>query len=118
VIGFVRAKESVGGTPLPRIAPFTVQIGAEVNSEYVDFRAEVDFASRQTRIAANETPTNGYTSLNTSLSIRPFGHKKDITIRIQGRNLTNDEIRYHTSFLKDVLPAPGRSIRVSIRGGF
>lgn len=118
VIDYVRASERAGGMPLPRIPPLSFHVGGEVTSEYADFRLEVDHADAQDRVAMMETETPGYTALNTSLAIRPFGRGKDLTIRIQGRNLTNEDIRYHTSFLKDFLPAPGRSIRISVQGGF
>jgi len=41
-----------------------------------------------------------------------------VTLRLQGRNLTDETIRHHTSFLKDILPAPGRDIRIVLRAGF
>jgi iron complex outermembrane recepter protein len=37
---------------------------------------------------------------------------------LRGSNLTDEEARDHTSFLKDVAPLPGRDIRLSVRLGF
>jgi iron complex outermembrane receptor protein len=37
---------------------------------------------------------------------------------VDARNVTDEEIRYATSVLKDKLPAPGRNIRVGIRAVF
>jgi iron complex outermembrane recepter protein len=37
---------------------------------------------------------------------------------LKGRNLSNEDVREHTSFLKDKLPKPGRSVRLSLRAAF
>ena len=37
---------------------------------------------------------------------------------LQARNVTDEEIRYATSVLKDQLPAPGRNIRVGFTAEF
>ena len=50
----------------------------------------------------------------------------DISVRLypQGKNLTDDEQRKHTSVVKDLVPEPGRTIeagvgiRVYPRGGY
>ena len=34
---------------------------------------------------------------------------------VNGRNLTDDEQRYHTSFIKDLAPQPGRTIEGGVR---
>jgi iron complex outermembrane recepter protein len=38
-----------------------------------------------------------------------------LTRFVQGRNLTDEDIRVHTSFLKDIAPPPGRSFVVGLR---
>lgn len=118
MLDFVRAQERSTSTPLPRIPPFGLQLGAEVTSAAVDFRVEMEHAAKQGRIALNELPTDSYSAFNASLTVRPWASSQEVTVRIQARNLTNEEIRYHTSFLKDILPAPGRSVRVSLQAGF
>lgn len=118
VLDFVKAEEVVAGTPLPRIPPLSSQIGFEATHRTITGRVELIWADSQSRVAANELPTSGYFTLDASLAIRPFGSNQDITLLIQGRNLNDKEIRFHTSFLKDLVPAPGRSVRISLRGGF
>lgn len=118
VFDYVKAEEKATNTPLPRIPPLSVQLGAEVNHEYGDFRLGLELAENQDRTAANELPSPGYASLSASLAVRPFGRERDVSLRIQGRNLTDETIRHHTSFLKDILPAPGRDIRIVLRAGF
>jgi iron complex outermembrane recepter protein len=118
VLDFVHAAERPSAVPLPRIPPLNVLIGGEILSEFVDFRIEGDFAADQTRVGMHEDATGGYASLNLMVAVRPFGKRHPVTFRIIGRNLTNSEIRYHTSFLKEVLPQPGRDVRLSIEGCF
>ena len=56
--------------------------------------------------------------VNTILTVHPFPDERDITLVVQGRNLTNAEARVHNSFLKDKLPLAGREARVGIRIAF
>ena len=73
-------------------------------------------ALSQTRIAAEETPTKGYNLLSADLSysrsLRGFGGLQEMTIGLRGTNLLNDDVRYHTSFKKDEVLAPGRGARI------
>jgi iron complex outermembrane receptor protein len=38
-----------------------------------------------------------------------------VQLFISGRNLTDDEQRYHTSFIKDLAPQPGRTIEAGLQ---
>ena len=56
--------------------------------------------------------------LSTALSIDPhvWSQKREGTeLFVDVRNVTDEEIRYATSVLKDVVPAPGRNVRGGIR---
>jgi len=117
-LDFVHAIEAATGMPLPRIPPFSTHIGGEVLSRYVDFRVEVEIASKQERTAMFEDETEGFKRLDTTLTLHPFGADNSARILVQGRNLTNAEVRHHTSFLKEVLPDKGRDVRVMIAGTF
>jgi iron complex outermembrane receptor protein len=37
---------------------------------------------------------------------------------VQGRNLANEEARSHVSVLKELLPLPGRDVRLTLRAAF
>jgi iron complex outermembrane receptor protein len=41
-----------------------------------------------------------------------------VQLFLSGRNLTDDEQRYHTSFIKDLAPQPGRTIEVGFQMEF
>jgi len=107
-----------GSGAIARMPPAMVTLGLEAKSQQMRVRAEVQSFAEQTRTAAFETKTNGSTALNALWSWRPVQSNDRIELTFEGRNLTNEDIREHTSFLKDYLPKPGRSIRVSLKGSF
>jgi iron complex outermembrane receptor protein len=107
-----------GGGAIARMPPAMVTLGLEAKSPQMRVRAEVQSIAEQTRSAAFEIKTAGSTALNALWSWRPVQSNDRIELTFEGRNLTNEDIREHTSFLKDYLPKPGRSIRVSLKGSF
>ncbi len=113
----VRGSYDDGGA-IARMPPAMLTIGLEAKSPQMRLRAEVQSIAEQTRTAAFETKTEGSTALNALWSWRPVQSNDRIELTFEGRNLTNEDIREHTSFLKDYLPKPGRSIRVSLKGSF
>ena len=107
-----------GGGAIARMPPAMVTLGLEAKSPQMRVRAEVQSIAEQGRTAAFETKTEGSTAINALWSWRPVESNDRIELTFEGRNLTNEDIREHTSFLKDYLPKPGRSIRVSLKGSF
>jgi iron complex outermembrane recepter protein len=81
-------------------------------------RLETQYIARQSRTAENEPPTDGYYLLNASVSYRIKSGPTQWDLFLRGTNLTNQEARMHTSFLKDVAPLAGRSITAGIRMNF
>ena len=107
-----------GGGAIARMPPAMLTLGLEAKSPQMRVRAEVQSIAEQTRTATFETKTEASTALNALWSWRPVQSNDRIELSFEGRNLTNEDIREHTSFLKDYLPKPGRSIRVSLKGSF
>ena len=103
---------------LPRIPPLSALIGLEARSAFLDFRGEVELADDQDDIAEFELPTNGYALVNTFVTLRPFKNVQGVSFQFSGLNLTNEDARLHTSFLKDIAPLPGRNFRFSVVGAF
>lgn len=116
-LDLVRADFDEGGHP-PRIPPQAVTLGLEAANPNWTGRVEVVDTGEQDRLAAFETPTDGYTFFNASLAFRPQGEDGAWTIRLDGRNLTDELGRVHSSFLKDELPLPGRNVRVTLTTEF
>ena len=114
---YVRA-EFDGNGNVPRIPSRTVTVGVEGETGPFTTRLEAVDVAKQDRIAAFETETDGYTLYNARLTWRPLDGDHDLAITLDGRNLTDEEAREHVSFLKDVLPRPGRSVRLALSAGF
>jgi iron complex outermembrane recepter protein len=71
-----------------------------------------------TRLAAQETSTPGHTLVNAELAYRLGSKTQGATVFMQGRNLLNQTVRRHTSFLKDIAPMPGRTVFFGLRAQF
>ncbi|QAY79628.1 TonB-dependent receptor [Sphingosinicella sp. BN140058] len=117
VADYVRATiKSVG--PAPRIPPLRVLGGIEAQSETLQGRLEVEWTDGQDRLAENETPTDGFTLVNASLSWKPFETLPNTSVTVSANNIFDVDARRHASFLKDVAPLAGRDFRVSARLSF
>ncbi len=117
-VDLVRATIDVdGNNNLPRIPPLSGVFGVEARSDKADLRVEAEYAAGQDRVSEFELPTDSYTLLNTYLTLRPF-ETAGVSLRLAASNLTNEEARIHSSFLKDILPLPGRNFRFSVQGRF
>jgi iron complex outermembrane receptor protein len=117
VADYVRATIQ-GAGPAPRIPPMRLLGGLEAQSDRVNGRVEVEWVADQDRIAAFETPTDGYTMVNASLSIHPFGSDNNSVIVLSANNIFDVVARRHASFLKDYAPLAGRDLRISARFTF
>lgn len=117
VFDAVKAKRTDVDAPLPRIPPRSVTFGASYEGRLVDLKLSSEFAGKQKDIAAFERATGSYVNLTASLVLHPIPDQ-DLDLIIEARNLADEDIRYHTSFLKDLVPAPGRDVRITLRAGF
>ena len=117
VADYVRAT-ILGSGPAPRIPPLRVLGGFEAQSETLTMRVEAEQTSRQDRVSGLETPTEGFTLVNASVSFQPLRNNKNTSITLSANNLFDVEARRHASFLKDVAPLAGRDLRVSARLSF
>lgn len=113
-LDIVRANFVGGGHP-PRIPPRSLTLGLEAENERWMARIEAVDTARQSRLAPFETTTDGYTFINAGLAWRPM---EGWTVRLDGRNLTDELGRVHSSFLKDDLPLPGRNFRLTLQASF
>lgn len=116
-LDLVRAEFDEGGH-VPRIPPLSTRLGFDVGVASLDVRLEWERAEEQPRTAAFETTTAGYDLLNARVTLRPFPGEDRLVLLLDGRNLTDEEARVHTSFLKDQLPRPGRTVRFAILSRF
>jgi len=103
------------GGDLPRIPP--MRLGLVVNYQADTFAGELNISHYfdQTDVGQLETATDGYTMLDANFN---YYLDSDMVLFLKGQNLTNENARVHSSFLKNVAPLPGRGVTLGIRGYF
>jgi iron complex outermembrane recepter protein len=119
-IDYVHAKDVRNNTYIPRVTPLRSIVQAKYGWKE-QFTASIEgvFVAAQRNIAEGELPTDAYQLLNTTLEIKiPYLTERNMMLYGRGQNLTNEEARIHSSFIKDLAPLPGRSFITGIRGIF
>ncbi len=114
----VRARNTTERTDLPRITPARLKTGLAWTNGALSLGGEVQWIARQHRVAPGETPTAGYALVGAYASYRIAWDRAVFDIFLRGTNLTDEEARLHTSFLKHVAPLPGRSFTLGVRTTF
>ena len=119
-IDYVQAELDVSGNDnIPRLPPMRQQIGLSLTAG--NFVAGVSYKNvrRQTNNAPNEFDTGGYEDYSAHAQYTfAVADNSTLAVFVKGKNLTDDEQRHHTSFIKDAAPAPGRTIEAGIRLNF
>ena len=115
---YVQAEDLDTDTPLPRITPLRYSASLNYEGEHWTANIEGRRVAAQNRVAEFETPTAGYTFLNASVGYKFRVGRTYNNVYLRGVNLTNEEGRDHLSFLKEVLPLPGRGVIVGLRTTF
>ena len=111
------------GEPVPRMPPH--RLGGGVYWRDGGWFAKVGLlhAFDQTRVGPFETPTKGWDNLRAELSYtKAFDRKvagvSEVSVGVRGENLLNDDIRNSTSFRKDLMLMPGRTVRLFVSARF
>ncbi|MGI9224334.1 MAG: TonB-dependent receptor [Woeseiaceae bacterium] len=113
---FVHAEEDSSGAYLPFIPPRRLGVGLHGGWDRFDASLDAIFADDQDKVASNELRTGSYTRLNASLGYT--FEETGLYMFLRGTNLLDEEIRQHTSPLKDLIPLPGRSVHFGLRYDF
>ncbi len=106
------------GSHVPLIPPLTLNASLDGDWGLWSAGASLTVADDQDDTGDGELPTDGYTTLDlrTGLSLAQMGIGRDGTeLFLEARNVTDEEVRYATSVLKDTVPAPRRNIRGGLR---
>jgi len=114
---YVRATNRDNGDPLPRIAPLRLGAGLHYQKNSFGARVDVLHAFKQDRTSENELETDGYTNLSAIVTYK-LPTKLGLEVYAKANNLLDEEIREHTSFLKDIAPLAGRSLLLGLRADF
>jgi len=112
---YVHGENRATGEPLPRLSPLRVGGSLVYGAGPWGARVDVNWSARQTRVPANDTPTDAYTMLGVSLTYKLKIAGTQTLLYLRGDNLTNEEARNSASILRDIAPLPGRSVRVGFR---
>lgn len=97
---------------LPRIPPTRWSLGAAL--DWAHFSAALSYTryDNQDRVAPLELASDAYNDLKLQVSYAMSVGQTDVELFVNASNLSDDEQRLHTSFIKDLAPQPGRTVEV------
>ena len=100
---------------IPRIPPQRLRLGAVI--DWNGWLAEVSWrrVSDQSDTGLGEIRTEGFDDLRLHVNYTMDIGGSSVELFLSGRNLTDDEQRYHTTFIKDLAPQPGRTVEAGAR---
>ena len=117
---YVQAEVDVTGNDnIPRTPPD--RYGFNIGLDHGPIRANVTYlrSDKQSRTAPLELATGGYEDLSANVEWTFYTQAQgSVALFVKGRNLTDDEQRDHVSFIKDLAPAPGRTLEIGLRARF
>lgn len=116
-LDYVKAEDTTRNIALPRMPPLSFRTGLEYAQSNISTRVEMVWADDQKRTGDFELPTDSYTVFNASVDWHPVP-SRDVSVLFEVRNITDEEVRLSTSFLKDSLPQPGRDFRMALRAAY
>jgi iron complex outermembrane receptor protein len=114
----VRARLAGGAGNVPRIPGYRVGAGLAWQGLRFDASLFVKYSGRQNRVAAQESPTAGFTNVDAEFTWRPWADRPGMTLALVGRNLTDSLQRNAVSLNKEEVVLPGRDIRLVFRVAF
>ena len=114
---YVRASNLDNSQALPRITPLRLGAGLHYQKNALGARIDMLHAFKQNRTAENELATDGYTDVSALVTYK-LPVKLNMELFAKANNLLNQEIREHSSFLKDISPAGERSVLIGMRADF
>ena len=104
-----------GDRDVPRIPPMRAGIRADYQTPNWAVALNVMEVWDQNDTAAGETRTQGYTRVDLYTDYHVTFGGAEVLLFANAKNLTDERIRSHASFLKDIAPEPGRSIQLGVR---
>lgn len=116
--GDVTQGELANGDDVPRLPP--LRLGARLGweSDRLSFWTRVLDAAEQDRPGANESETAAYTRWDAGADYRLDAFGQGFELFVTLNNITDEEIRLSTSFLRDVAPEQGFGMEAGLRVNF
>jgi iron complex outermembrane receptor protein len=115
---FVRASNRDTSEALPRISPGRIGAALRGLESGWTWRLDATYHFAQNHAAPDETRTAGFTMVGASLAHPIKFAQLDGQFTLRVINLLDQEARNASSFIKDVLPRPGRGIEAGLRLNF
>jgi iron complex outermembrane receptor protein len=116
-VDYVRA-EDTDGDDLPRIPALKTRIALDWRKDGWHVGPDLVLVAKQSNSAPGENDTDGYALLGLTLGYCLETRHATYDFFVRGANLTDEEARLHTSFLKEIAPLPGRSFTAGVRASF
>ncbi|MEE2683531.1 MAG: TonB-dependent receptor [Pseudomonadota bacterium] len=104
-----------GGGYVPRIPPLNFQYTLDAMSDNWLYTLRYRHSDKQDSLALNEMLTDSYNRLD--FEVR-YEASNGVVVSMLARNIGDEDIRNHTSWLKDKLPEPGRDYNLSVQYSF
>ena len=114
----VRATNLQSGEGLPRIAPRRLSVALNYAVDRHNLRVELSHSAAQNRVPTGESTTAGYTLVNLYASTKISLGGRQMLAWVRGSNLTNQEARLASSFLRDIVPLGARALHAGVRLDF
>jgi iron complex outermembrane receptor protein len=108
----VRGQLRADKSPLPRIPPYRLWAGLRFEHKQFHLEGEVRNAGKQDRVYGAETPTDGYTLVNFHGSYQITSGHAVHTLTVRADNVADELYRNHLSYIKDLTPEVGRSLKL------
>jgi iron complex outermembrane receptor protein len=106
------------GDDIPRLPPTRLGLRFQWTGDRFDVWTRLIDADDQDRPGSHEAATEGYTRWDLGGEYRFPAGTGELLVFAELNNVTDEEIRLSTSFLRDVAPEPGRSLGVGLRYTF
>ena len=104
-----------GDDRIPRLPASRLGFGLELDRGRLTASVDVMRVFEQDEPTAVELPTDAYDDVRAFVA---FDFSPNARIFFRGRNLTDEEQRQHTSFIKEFAPLPGRTLEAGLRLAF
>ena len=116
---YVRASNNDSGEDLPRIPPMRIGSRLSWATGNWDSGVELRYAFEQDNTGPEETSTDDYLKLNLDVNYRlDLGDGITAVLFARAENLLDEEVRHHTSFVKEEAALPGRNFTIGARVEF
>jgi len=116
---WVHATNEDTGDDLPRMPPMRIGSRLSWATGNWDSGVELRYAFEQDNTGPKETSTDDYLKLNLDVNYRlDLGNAITAVLFARAENLLDEEIRHHTSFIKEEAALPGRNFTIGARVEF